>query len=256
MSAYQPSEFSMPELERPSQSSPTPSQQGDSIAHLHKMSTTAGVGSQDYVAINNAAIVSVILGMCTALAFLGIPFLIVGAAGIVSGIIALVQIRHSNGTQGGKGLAILGILLSMALAGSVAAANVIDWRREHQDQVQIDRVLDQLGQALASEQYDKAYQFFTPEFQGILKPEIFRIQLQQYQQYFGKIDGMTSNGRFQFYATADGTAVAQTQTMFRFKRPVGATQPVAAPDPRRVPTALYKVNGQWRVNAMESFHKP
>jgi len=113
----------MPELEPPRKSDEAASETPDPIAHLHKMSTTAGVGSQDYVAINNAAIVSVILGLCTALAFLGIPFLIVGAAGIVSGIIALLQIRHSNGTQGGRGLAILGMLLSLALAGSVAAAD-------------------------------------------------------------------------------------------------------------------------------------
>src|SRR2546421_6088660 len=167
----------MPELEPQSKTAQPATDRPDPIANLHKMSPPAGLGSQDYVAINNAAIVSVILGMCTALAFLGIPFLIVGAAGIVSGIIALVQIRHSNGTQGGKGLAILGILLSLALAGSVGVAGIIDWRREHEDQVQIDQVLDQLGQALASEQYDKAYQLFTPEFQGVLKPEIFRIQL-------------------------------------------------------------------------------
>jgi hypothetical protein len=116
------------------------------------MSTTAGVGSQDYVAINNAAIVSVILGLCTALAFLGIPFLIVGAAGIVFGIIALVQIRHSNGTQGGMGLAILGILLSLAIAGSVAMANILDYTRRQEDQRQINALLDQLGKYIASEQ--------------------------------------------------------------------------------------------------------
>jgi len=247
----------MPELERPSQTPQAASGPDDPISHLHKMSTTAGVGSQDYVAINNAAIVSVILGMCTALAFLGIPFLIVGAAGIVSGIIALVQIRHSNGTQGGKGLAILGILLSLALAGSVAAANIIEWKRESEDQAQVTQVLEQLGQAITSDQYDKAYELFTPEFHGILKPEVFRIQLQQYQQYFGKVERMTSNGRFQFYATADGTPVAQTQTLFQFKAPqTRTTQPMATPEPRRVPTALYKINGQWRVNAMEAFHKP
>src|SRR5437762_797964 len=108
----------MPELEPSQNSTDAP----DPMTRLYKMSTTAGVGSQDYVAINNAAIVSVILGLCTALAFLGIPFLIVGAAGIVFGIIAIAQIRHSNGTQGGIGLAVLGILLSLALAGSVAAA--------------------------------------------------------------------------------------------------------------------------------------
>jgi hypothetical protein len=243
----------MPELENPSQ---TPPDQDDPIAHLHKMSTTAGVGSQDYVAINNAAIVSVILGMCTALAFLGIPFLVVGAAGIVSGIIALVQIRHSNGTQGGKGLAILGILLSLALAGSVGAVNIIDWQKEQRDQAEIDQVLDQLGQAVASEQYDKAYQLFSPEFQGVLRAEIFRSQLQQYQQYLGRIDGMISNGRFQFFAAADGTPVAQTQTLFKFKKPTSASQPALSMEPRRVPTSLHKINGQWRINAMECFHKP
>jgi hypothetical protein len=246
----------MPELERPSQTGQTPSDQDDAISHLHKMSTTAGVGSQDYVAINNAAIVSVILGMCTALAFLGIPFLIVGAAGIVSGIIALVQIRHSNGTQGGRGLAILGMLLSLALAGSVAAVNIIDWKKEQQDQAEIDQMLEQLGQVVASEQYDKAYQFFTPEFHGVLKLEVFRIQLQQYQQYFGRIEGMSSNGRFQFFAAADGTPVAQTQTMFRFKKPTAASQPAVSLEPRRVPTSLHKMDGQWRINAMDAFHKP
>src|SRR5256885_92433 len=149
MSAYQPSEFSMPELERPSQSTPTPSDQGDPIAHLHKMSTTAGVGSQDYVAINNAAIVSVILGICTSLAFLGIPFLIIGLAGIVSAIIALYQIRHSNGTQGGRGIAVLGMLLSLAIAGGVAATNILEWLHQRDDEHQISAVLEQLGQHLA-----------------------------------------------------------------------------------------------------------
>src|SRR6185503_7665473 len=150
----------MPELE-PAQN---PTDAPDPIARLHKMSTTAGVGSQDYVAINNAAIVSVILGLSTALAFLGVPFLIVGAAGIVFGIIAIVQIRHSNGTQGGMGLAILGILLSLAIAGSVTAASVIDWQHRRQDQDDINKVINQLGQYIASDQYDKAYQLFSPEF--------------------------------------------------------------------------------------------
>src|SRR5438034_10464796 len=132
----------MPELE-PTHQTPDP------ISHLHKMSTTAGVGSQDYVAINTAAIVSVILGICTALAFLGVPFLVVGVAGIVFGIIALVQIRHSNGTQGGTGLAILGILLSLAMAGSVAAASIVEWNHQREDRNQIEAAITQLGQYVA-----------------------------------------------------------------------------------------------------------
>src|SRR5687768_2615927 len=90
----------------------------DPIASLHRMSTTAGVGSQEYVAINNVAIVAAILGLCTALGFLGPFFLILGLAGVICGFVALKEIRNSNGTQSGKLLAWLGVFLSVALAGS------------------------------------------------------------------------------------------------------------------------------------------
>ena len=242
----------MPELE-PAQN---PTDATDPIARLHKMSTTAGVGSQDYVAINNAAIVSVILGLCTALAFLGIPFLIVGAAGIVFGIIAIVQIRHSNGTQGGMGLAILGILLSLGIAGSVTAASVIDWQHRQQDQAQINKVLNQLGQYLGSDQYEKAYQLFSPDFQATFKFQIFRDQLQGYQQYFGKVESMSSNDVFQFLPTAEGLPTAQTQTIVRFQQPTTQTTQPVSREYRRVPTFLYKRNDQWLIGAMEMFRKP
>src|SRR5258706_6854951 len=148
----------MPELDPPKKSPAKHSP--DPIAKLHKMSPTAGVGSQDYVAINNAAIVSVILGFATALAFLGLPFLIIGVAGIVSAIIALYQIRHSNGTQGGAGIAIFGMLLSLGVAGSVAASNMLDYFHQRDDQHKIDALIEQLGQHLAPNQYDKALQLF------------------------------------------------------------------------------------------------
>jgi hypothetical protein len=247
----------MPELEPPRKSDDSAADAPDPIAKLHKMSTTAGVGSQDYVAINTAAIVSVILGLCTALAFMGIPFLIVGAAGIVFGIIALVQIRHSNGTQGGTGLAILGILLSLAIAGSVAAASIMDWNRQREDKAQINRVLDQLGQYLGSEQYDKAYQLFSPDFQAVIKPPTFRDQLQGFGQYFGKVAGMTSNEAFVFQATAEGVPTAQTQAMIKFVQPTTkTTQPSESREPRRVPVALFKINGEWKISFMEIFRKP
>jgi len=247
----------MPELEPPRKTTDPTSEPPDPIANLHKMSTTAGVGSQDYVAINNAAIVSVILGLCTALAFLGIPFLMVGAAGIVSGIIAIVQIRHSNGTQGGMGLAILGILLSLAIAGSVATANILDWQRQREDKAEINKVLEQLGQYVASEQYDKAYQLFSPDFQAIFKFQVFHDQLQVNQQFLGKIDGMTSNDAFLFLPTAEGVPTAQTQALVRFKEPTTqTTQPTLPRDARRVPTALFKTNGVWRIANMEFFRKP
>src|SRR4051812_35590664 len=234
----------MPELEPPRKSDdPANQPPDDPIAHLHKMSTTAGVGSQDYVAINTSAIVSVILGLSTALAFLGVPFLVVGVAGIVFGIIALVQIRHSNGTQGGTGLAILGILLSLAMAGSVAAASIVEWNHQREDRNQIEAAITQLGQYVAGEQYDKAYQLFAPDFQALIKPQIFHDQLQGYQQYYWKIEGMSSNGAFVFTTSTEGIPTAQTQAMVRFVQPkTKPTQPSDARETRRVPMALNKLD--------------
>ena len=248
----------MPELEPPRKSDdPAGQPPDDPISHLHKMSTTAGVGSQDYVAINNAAIVSAILGICTSLAFLGLPFLIIGLAGIVSAIIALYQIRHSNGTQGGTGLAILGILLSLAIAGSVAATSIVEWNHQREDKVQIEGLITQLGQFVASEQYDKAYQLFGPDFQSVFKPQIFHDQLQGYQQYYWKIEGMSSNGAFVFTTSTEGIPTAQTQAMVRFVQPqTKPTQPADAREARRVPMILNKLDGRWRISFMEMFRKP
>src|SRR5690242_19183421 len=93
----------------------------DPIAALHKMSTTAGISTGEYVAINNLAISAAVLGLATALVFVGLPFLLLGLAAIGLGVVALRQIHDSNGTQGGRGLAILGILLALLLSGSAIA---------------------------------------------------------------------------------------------------------------------------------------
>jgi hypothetical protein len=226
------------------------------------MSTTAGVGSQDYVAINNAAIISVILGLCTFLAFLGLPFLIVGAAGIVFGVIALVQIRHSNGTQGGTGLAILGILLSLGIAGTVTASTASDYFAQRDNERAIDSVLTQMGQAIAADDYQKAWQHLSPDFQANWNPNLFRDHLTSLQRYLGEIEGMSSNNVFKFETTAEGIETAQTQAMFRFRAPT--TQPTTLPagallpplnviENRRVPIVLYKYRGEWRIAAMEIF---
>ncbi len=52
----------MPNLRPQTSSGPLPAEQDDAFSRLTKMSTTAGVGSGDYVAINTLAIASVILG--------------------------------------------------------------------------------------------------------------------------------------------------------------------------------------------------
>jgi len=64
--------------------------------------------------------ISLFLGICALSGFMGIPCLAVGFVGIVLGTIALWQIRRSDGSLGGKGIARLGAGLSalMLFSGS------------------------------------------------------------------------------------------------------------------------------------------
>ena len=92
------------------------------------MSTTAGAGTQDYVAINsNLAVVCLAcsLGIMSVLAFLSreSSFYCWSAAGLVCGVIALMQIRGSNKTQSGIALAVLGVLLSLGIGGGWASVS-------------------------------------------------------------------------------------------------------------------------------------
>src|SRR5436190_20115121 len=74
----------------------------DHLAHLHKMTTTAGLGSSDYVAVNGTAVFALLVGVASALALMSEVLLILPLVAIVAAFVALSQIRHSNGTQTGK----------------------------------------------------------------------------------------------------------------------------------------------------------
>src|SRR4051812_11954856 len=101
-------------------SNPTQQADDDPLSHLHKMSTTAGLGSGEYVAVNGMAVVAIILGLASSLSLLDTAFLVsVPPLTIVLAILALWQISDSNGTQTGRGLAIGGLLLALLFAAAV-----------------------------------------------------------------------------------------------------------------------------------------
>src|SRR3954462_5034744 len=89
----------------------------DPLAGLHKMSTTAGVTNLDYVAVNQTAIAAVLVGLLSALSFFGFLLLVIPIVGAIFAVIALRQIADSNGTQTGRGLAILALALCVILGG-------------------------------------------------------------------------------------------------------------------------------------------
>src|SRR5437868_14846013 len=97
----------------------------DPLAHLHKMSTTAGLGTTEYVAINPLAVATVFLGLASALALLDNTLLAVPVLALIFAVAALRQIIKSGGTQTGRGLAILGLLLAVGFSGVVLARSIV-----------------------------------------------------------------------------------------------------------------------------------
>src|SRR5688572_29594402 len=93
----------------------------DPLAHLHKMSTTAGLGSGEYVAVNGAAVFALLLGLASMLALLEEVLLVIPLTAVIVGIIAWRQINQSNGTQTGKGLVAIAMLFAVGFGGFVVA---------------------------------------------------------------------------------------------------------------------------------------
>src|SRR3954452_11695166 len=108
----------MPEMQNQASTPDNPGNT-DPLSSLYKMSRTAGLGTTEYVAINGAAVTAAILGLASALAIMADVLLVIPLVGIIFAIVALRQISHSSGTQGGRALAWAGLVLSLAFAAIV-----------------------------------------------------------------------------------------------------------------------------------------
>ena len=217
--------------------------QSDPLARLYHMSTTAGVGAQEYVAINPVAIAAVILGLFSVLVILSSIFLVVPLAGIVCGILAIVQVRRSNQTQTGVGLALMGLLLSFAFGGGRLGVDLV--RRFHvsADERQIAQLMNQLGKYIDTEQYQQAYQLFDDRFRN-------RVDLAAFQAEFQRINDFPSSGHInliewnkqpmQFESNSDtGVVEVEAMALISFKN---------RHEPSRMIINFQKSDGPWRVD--------
>lgn len=178
----------------------------DPLAKLHRMSTTAGVASQAYVAVNATAIVAVILGLASALTLFSNLLLFIPAVGIVVSIFAWRQIRNSNGTETGSALAILGVLLSLLIGGGVASHAIAEHNRTQADIRQMLAIADKLEADVKAKKYDDAYQLFNSVFQARINPRTFagRWEAYQHPQGLGPLMGMKWNGIPPIYESIKG----------------------------------------------------
>jgi hypothetical protein len=234
----------MPDLQTPPTDNRPPAspEQGepDPLTHLHKMSTTAGLGSTDYVAINAPSVLAVILGLASALAVVDRILLIVPVAGVICAIVALYQIRKSAGTQTGTGLAIIGLLLSFGFVAYVGYAAVANARQERADKTSIEGMLQQLTGHIKNGEFDKAYALFSPRFQERVPQQQFSDIMKYVQNgTFGKLESISTNGRYDFNSDpTTGIRLGQAILFMKLDK---------NPDPSRQEAVFRLVGGQWKI---------
>lgn len=197
---------------------------------LSRMSTTAGVGMQEYRAINPWAVTSVVAGVASWIALLSLILLVVPVLAVVCGAIAIIQVSRSHGTQSGRGLAVAGILLGLVAGGFVAVTGIQEHRQRQAYSAQIGEIITAFGKELSAGDFAEAYALTEPRFRE-------RVTLGQFRGTFetfarkrledGRIvnippTGATTNDRAK--VTIDpATGVAYAEAMLILEYPDEAT---------------------------------
>jgi hypothetical protein len=185
------------------------------------MSTTAGLGTTEYVAINPLAVATVFLGVASALALLDNTLLAVPVLAVLCGIFALRQIYNSGGTQTGRGLAVLGLLLAIVFSGIVLARAIVQHVRTRADTEQIDQIVKQVSKDISEGKSDAAYAAFSKRFTARVSLEEFSGRWDALKKV-GKLKALESNGRLRFYSDPDtGQSMATGMVITEFDSATG-----------------------------------
>ena len=214
----------------------------DPFSNLHKMSITAGLGSGDYVAINGMAIASILLGIASAVVlFNNAIFLALPVLGAVAGIWAWVQISKSNGTQTGREIAAIGLLLSMGFGGFFGAKTIYGSYRNHTDEDQIVANVQKLGDLVKAGDYDDAYSLFDDRFKKQFPKPVFESTWRRVlaSPIFGSLQSITWNHLLVFDVDpVDETPTASGMMLMKAN----------PPEPYRLNMGFRNVEGAWLID--------
>jgi hypothetical protein len=223
----------------------------DALAGLHKMSTTAGITSQEYVAINIPAIVAFVLGLASVVALLSPVLLVVPLAAIVTAFAALSQIRASNGTQTGRGFAIGGIVLALLIGGIVLVKAVAGRFQSKADREAIAARIEEVGRLVKAKDYDNAYKLFSGRFQSRINRQTFETKWESTQtfQRLGRITSIEWNRTNILFQEdpSSGARVGFAASWINFEK---------GEEPARFTFEFRKSGPNWEVDDIPSLFPP
>lgn len=213
----------------------------DPLAKLYHMSTTAGRGSQEYVAINHTAVAAFLLGLGSLAALIHPLLLLIPVAALVCSVLAVWQINRSNGTQAGKGLAILGLALGLAIGGFIIVRQIVSGVAQRADRQAIASMVSRLGQTISAGDYDTAYGMFSDAFRERVSATQFRDTWESVQSSpdLGRVESMRSNELVEFEPpTATGEVTGHAGALLKFQK---------GTEESRMGLVFVKRGGTWQI---------
>jgi hypothetical protein len=221
----------------------------DPLHNLYRMSRTAGLGSGDYVAINNTSVLAFLLGLAGVLALLSPMMVIVPVAALICGVLAQFQIRSSNGTQTGQAFAALGILLGLVFGGISAANSVRANIAKREDAREVAQAVKSLSDLISTGQYAQAYQaLFSDDFKEQFPEDVFTTRWENVKRSTGDIKSITWGGRAEF-ETVKGTNTRRgyTKALFNFDK---------MQEPSPVALVFVEQDGEWMLGRVGELFDP
>jgi len=220
------------------------------LVRLPKMSATAGVGVQEYVAISVSAVFSLLLGFASLLAIMESALIVIPILALALSIVALRQINRSNGTQTGRGVARAGMFLAIAIGSFVMSGSTIEEIERRGDSQAIEKLCEKFGDDVSQRDFDGAYALFSERFHSRTGRDVFIKTLKGLQdelalaakrkQGYGEIKSASDNGLVHFFVDTDSGAVtAQSMMLLNF-----TISPV--PDSRVI--AFRKSGSDWFID--------
>lgn len=224
---------------------------------LYQMSRTAGVGLQDYAAVNSLAVIGLISAAVALLFYLLLweipiyPF--IAAAGLVLGIVAFVQISRSNGTQTGKGLALGAVLLSLAVGAYAGVRGFMVAAENKRHTATIGQLINNLGESVKQNKWPEGYALMDEQFQKRVSVAEFESKLGFVRNYQGmSIDAFVAKPEStRIVRDINGNITAETLIYIRLKDSAGKVT-----EPGSVPAILFPYDGQWKLHDIPDFFAP
>ena len=133
----------------------------------------------EYAAICTKAVLALAFSIVGVAALLVAPFIVLPLAGLVLGLIALRQIKRSEGVLAGRGIALAAIGAGAAVALAASAYHANNWWKEHRMFTDLKDRSYEIVDDLVAGRYAEVYAMMPEEFRrrAGTGPEQFRARM-------------------------------------------------------------------------------